>query len=300
MVGAGVVGLSCALKLQEAGRRVTIRAEARTPRTTSDVAAAYFYPSRMAPDPRILRWGLATRARLAELAKDPGSGVRPAEALHLARPGAETPWWAPVMEGFRAARPDELPPGHAAGWMARTFVAEMPVYLRHLERAFEAAGGAFEAGHVADVQALAREDGRLVVNCTGLGAREAARDETMYPIRGQVVRVENAGLARIVSDPATMSYVVPRSRDVVLGGTAQEGDWRLHPDAATEADILRRCAALVPGVAQARVTGRAVGLRPGRPTVRLEREGRVVHCYGHGGSGMTLSWGCADEVADLA
>ena len=43
----------------------------------------------------------------------------------------------------------------------------------------------------------------------------------------------------------------------------------------------------------------AVGLRPARPAVRLEAEGRVVHCYGHGGAGVTLAWGCAGEVAAL-
>lgn len=303
MVGAGVVGLSCAIRLQEAGHRVVVRARARTPHTTSDVAAAYYYPSRMMADPRILRWAPATRAELARLARDNASGVQPAEALQLARPGAERPWWSEVMEGFRAARPDELPPGYAAGWVARTFVAEMPVYMRFLEARLLAMGGRLEHGEVMDVQALAREDGRLVVHCAGLGARETAKDATMFPIRGQVVRVENPGLPRVVSDPdgpLAVAYVVPRARDVVLGGTAEEGDWRLEPDPATEAEILRKCALLEPRLAGARITGRAVGLRPGRPSVRLEREGRVIHCYGHGGSGMTLSWGCADEVADLA
>jgi D-amino-acid oxidase len=46
-----------------------------------------------------------------------------------------------------------------------------------------------------------------------------------------------------------------------------------------------------------------VGLRPARPAVRLETEGTpggvIVHCYGHGGAGVTLSWGCAEEVADV-
>jgi D-amino-acid oxidase len=52
----------------------------------------------------------------------------------------------------------------------------------------------------------------------------------------------------------------------------------------------------VPALRQARVLRHKVGLRPVRPAVRLERVGDVVHCYGHGGAGITLSWGCADEV----
>ena len=49
--------------------------------------------------------------------------------------------------------------------------------------------------------------------------------------------------------------------------------------------------------------GHRVGLRPARRTVRLEavpgETGTVVHCYGHGGSGVTLAWGCADDVLAL-
>jgi D-amino-acid oxidase len=86
---------------------------------------------------------------------------------------------------------------------------------------------------------------------------------------------------------------------VVLGGTAEEGAEDRTPDAATTAAIRARCATLVPALRDAPVVGVAVGLRPARPTVRLEAEGRVVHCYGHGGAGVTLAWGCAGEVAAL-
>jgi D-amino-acid oxidase len=106
------------------------------------------------------------------------------------------------------------------------------------------------------------------------------------------------------SDPEHLLYVVPRERDVVLGGTAQEGDEDLRADPATAEAILSRCAAAVPALRGARVTGGRVGLRPVRPAVRLESEdrtgGRIVHCYGHGGAGVTLAWGCAEEVVALA
>jgi glycine/D-amino acid oxidase-like deaminating enzyme len=70
-------------------------------------------------------------------------------------------------------------------------------------------------------------------------------------------------------------------------------------DAATTEAIVARCAARVPAVAGARVLSVAVGLRPARPAVRLEAAGRIVHCYGHGGAGVTLAAGCAAEVAAL-
>jgi D-amino-acid oxidase len=96
---------------------------------------------------------------------------------------------------------------------------------------------------------------------------------------------------------------VPREKVVVIGGTATEGSYEPRPDPATADAILARARALVPELARATVVAHRVGLRPARPTVRLEAErvgeGTLVHCYGHGGAGVTLSWGCADDVAAL-
>jgi D-amino-acid oxidase len=76
--------------------------------------------------------------------------------------------------------------------------------------------------------------------------------------------------------------------------------WDTAVDPGTAQAILARCVALEPDLADARVLSHAVGLRPGRPEPRLETERRdggvVVHNYGHGGGGVTLSWGCAEEV----
>jgi D-amino-acid oxidase len=149
--------------------------------------------------------------------------------------------------------------------------------------------------------------GRLVVNCTGLGARTLCDDDRVYPLRGQVVRVRNPGLTRCLADdvgPRALSYVVPRRRDVVLGGTADAHAWDRTPDPAVTQRILARCAELEPRLRDADVLDVNVGLRPARDEVRLETErvgtGVVIHNYGHGGAGFTLAWGCADEVLALA
>ena len=76
------------------------------------------------------------------------------------------------------------------------------------------------------------------------------------------------------SDPRRLVYVVPRESDVVLGGTAQEGAEDRRPDPAATEAIRARCAALVPALRDAPVLDVAVGLRPARPAVRLEAEGR--------------------------
>ncbi len=111
--------------------------------------------------------------------------------------------------------------------------------------------------------------------------------------------VEGAEVDRWWLDDAGPTYVIPRSDRVVVGGTFEEGDWDRTPSVETAAAILDRATRLVPALADGRVVGHRVGLRPLRSEVRLERVGDVVHCYGHGGAGVTLAGGCAGEVVQL-
>jgi len=138
-----------------------------------------------------------------------------------------------------------------------------------------------------------------VVNCSGLGARHLADDSSVVPVQGQIVVVEQFGLERWWLDPSGPTYVVPRAHDVVVGGTEVHGEWSRTPSPATAEVILDRATVLVPALAGARVLRHKVGLRPARPTVRVECVADVVHCYGHGGSGVTLCWGTAAEVVGL-
>lgn len=105
-------------------------------------------------------------------------------------------------------------------------------------------------------------------------------------------------------DDDWQAYVVPRRDDVIMGGTAIVNDWTTEPDEQATRGIIERCASICPALAEPEILRVKVGLRPGRPTVRLEQEERpdgrcVIHNYGHGGAGFTLSWGCAEEVAEL-
>ena len=104
-------------------------------------------------------------------------------------------------------------------------------------------------------------------------------------------------------NPAGLTYVVPRDDDVVLGGTEEANSWDETLNATAEAEIIARATALVPALAGQPILSRAVGLRPARGTVRLEpvpgHARPVIACYGHGGSGFTLSWGSAPEAARL-
>jgi D-amino-acid oxidase len=212
------------------------------------------------------------------------------EVLPAGRPD---PWWAAAVPQLERTR--DVPPGWSEGWRLTVPVVEMPVYLDWLARRVRDAGGTLTRMNLGGLP----EDGGPVVNCSGLGARLLGADQTVVPVRGQVVHVEQVGLDRWWLDSSGPTYVVPRSHDVVVGGTDVEGEWSRTPSAEVAADILERAARLVPALAGARVLRHRVGLRPVRPAVRLERVGDVVHCYGHGGAGVTLSWGVADEVVAL-
>jgi D-amino-acid oxidase len=119
-----------------------------------------------------------------------------------------------------------------------------------------------------------------------------------------VLKVDAPHIQQGYMDDHHFTYIFPREDGVVLGGIAQPGNWDLNADPIISADILSRCAQVEPSVRSAPIIATLVGLRPGRYEVRLEHEqigdSIVIHNYGHGGVGVTLSWGCAQEVVELA
>jgi D-amino-acid oxidase len=302
VAGCGVIGLTAAICLREAGVDAGIVAAELPPGTTSSVAAALWYPYIAYPEDRVLSWSSRTFEVFEELSGTAESGVLMREGVEIWRHSVPDPWWASAVPHVRRCGDDELPPGYRDGHAFVAPVVEMPIYLKYLMDRFGGAGGSVQRRTLSSLDEV---DARVVVNCVGLGARDLVDDASMEPIRGQVVRVRNPGLKRFVLDednPEGVTYIIPRSGDCILGGTADEGEWDLEPDQETAAGILRRCTQLEPRLKDAEVLEHKVGLRPGRPEIRLEREdGPIprIHNYGHGGSGITLSWGCAEETLRL-
>jgi D-amino-acid oxidase len=305
VVGCGVIGLTAGVLMREMGLDVRIVTAALPLQTTSSVAAALWLPYKAYPEDRVLTWGSRTFEVFEDLSRVPESGVRMRQGVEIWREPVPDPWWASAVPGVRRCTDDALPPGYTDGHAFVAPVIEMPVYLGYLLDRFLGSGGRVEHRAVSSLEEAG--EGGVVVNCAGLGARELVGDPSMEPIRGQIVRVRNPGLERFVLDednPEGVTYVIPRSQDCILGGTAEEGEWDTEPVPETAAAILRRCAELEPRLAGAKVLEHKVGLRPGRPEIRLEIEDVAqspprVHNYGHGGSGVTLSWGCAEETLRL-
>lgn len=161
----------------------------------------------------------------------------------------------------------------------------------------------------------------LIVNCTGLGAYELAGDTDLAPHRGAVIRIDNTGQVMprittahcVANDPSTdqqdMIFIVPRGNDrLLLGGLVEPDEWATDVglDYPPIDDLYRRNVDFLPILADAKLDHAEpvrVGLRPFRgQSVRLEHEPGtgIIHNYGHGGAGVSLSWGCAEHVVALA
>jgi D-amino-acid oxidase len=306
IVGAGVSGLTTGVRLAEAGHRVEIWTADPPVATTSYVAGALWGPYLAAPMDRVIAWSARSLDVFTGLIADPATGVRLVAGVEASVGPAEPPVWRQGLAGFRVLGPQERPDGFAAAWRFAAPVVTMPVYLDYLGRRFADAGGVVRTRRISSLtEALAQAP--VVVNCTGIGARDLVPDPTVVPTRGQLVVVENPGLTEFfVADTPSpdLVYFFPHGDVLVLGGTAQPGAADRAPDPATARAIQARCARIEPRIGGARIVGHRVGLRPTRPAVRLEAEQiegvRVIHNYGHGGGGVTLSWGCADEVRQLA
>jgi D-amino-acid oxidase len=305
VVGAGVSGLTTAICLAEAGLTVRVLASCASSRSTSAVAGAMWGPY-LADDPRIVGWGETTRATLEKMClREPRSGVTVASGMVADRRSNEALEWETTLPDFSVCAETELPRGYLGGWRMRVPIIDMSLYLPYLEARLRHVGVQVDHASLRSLDDPIIGDSKIVVNCAGLGSRELVGDVELYPVLGQLVVVQNPGITwffdgRGNDDQPT--YFIPQGERMVLGGCAIRYQERAEVDPELALRIIERCAEIEPLLGEARVEAHLVGLRPCRPTVRLEvdRSGQrpVVHNYGHGGSGVTASWGCAKEVLE--
>lgn len=311
VVGAGVSGLTTALCLARAGVAVQIVSDG-DPLATTSAAAGAIWGLYSVTDDRLLGWGLETWDELQHLAETrPESGIQMATGIEAAHETTTPPDHIVELADFTEAKGPDLPNGYAAGWRYRVPVVEMRSYITFLMAELAGLGVGIDLERkVTSFDEVADEAG-AVVNCTGLGARDLVPGERdkMLPVQGQLVVVDNPGVQGFFVDdphPRTndLTYFISHGDHVVLGGSWVPNQEDTTPDEAVTEQILARCVAVEPALRDANFRSARVGLRPERQRVRLEREqhpacGSIVHNYGHGGAGLTLSWGCANAVRGL-
>ena len=307
VVGAGVIGMTTAVVLAEAGFGVSVLARELPADTTSAAAGAIWGPYLVEPRDRVEVWAAESLRIFTGLAEMPGTGVRLVAGVEASRTMSAPPDFLVMLDDVRACGEAELPDGFVIGWRYTVPLIDMDVYLPYLCDRLDTAGGSIHKQPVAMLREAARL-GPVVVNATGLGARELAGDSDLHPIRGQLVMMDNPGLTEFFTEDtgwsADLLHLYPHGDRLVLGGVAQDGSWDMEPDEITARRIVERCAAIDPRVALLPVLAHRVGLRPTRPVIRCEADAtitgyRLLHNYGHGGAGVSLSWGCAEEIRRL-
>jgi D-amino-acid oxidase len=306
VIGAGVIGLTTAVCLAEAGARVRVLSHDPLDATTSAAAGAVWAPYRIGGNPaRIQAWSRRSLEVFNALSRVPRSGVHTIISLEVGHRSVPAPEWASLTPGARPCLSAELPAGYSHGYRFVLPAIDMPVYLAHLLGRLERAGGTLQEQTVSALDEV-RDAASVVINCAGMGARALASDPTVRPVRGQLVVVANPGVtiglieAEDDEDAHDLTFLIPHDETLILGGTAEPDNNHREPDPATAEAIVARCTRLDPRVAGAPILAHRVGFRPERPEVRVDTEpgsgGRLWHNYGHGGAGVTLSWGCAETL----
>ncbi|HJT81819.1 MAG TPA: FAD-dependent oxidoreductase [Chthoniobacterales bacterium] len=318
VVGAGVSGLTAGCLLAECGYDSTIVADEIGLQTTSGAAGAIWFPYDVEPFDAALKWALESYQTFEQLSQNRNSGVSMIELRTFSRDGTITiPAWAAGLGATRITdtvstthfvrqaevQMTESPKIFSSGFSLMVPLIDTSIYLDFLAARFRVAGGKLITNRrLKQLKDIAPEFS-VIVNCAGIGAGTLVSDPDLEPHRGQVVIVPKLNLSEaIVCDDAPLMYAIPRTNDCLFGGTNEVSDDRT-PAAATTAAILKECSRVL-GITAPEVLAARVGLRPFRRSgIRLETERlgnrTVIHNYGHGGAGFTLSWGCAGQVLRL-
>lgn len=318
VVGAGVVGLSTAINIQKLLPTVdvTIFADKFTKDTTSHGAGGLFRPNvehLIGVDPdTVKRWstdGFKFYSSLALSAEACNSG-------HMILPGyvfSNTPILNPLYKGlvfsFHELSGEDLKKlgvNYKYGYQVTTIVTDLSRYLPWLMTRFKDEGGHVE---VRTVQSLEEFVGKYdaVVNCSGIRSRQLVGDNSVYPVRGHLIRIKAPWIKNWVYTEDS-AYFIPGFDSVAIGGIRQKDNYSMAIDPKDTAGILERCHRLWPSLKGAPIISEWVDLRPHRDPVRIEKEVMkfskgsltVVHNYGHGALGITLSWGTSIDAAKLA
>lgn len=304
VAGAGISGMSTAYILQQKGYSVTIFAKAFSPSITSNKAAAFWFPYHVRNDQRGIEWCNTSYEYYRQFMNTPEAGISMHQLLKVLREDIqeEEPVWKQFLPpGSFCEVPDsELPKGMAKIYDVQVPLIETQLFLPWLSHQLQENGVELVEREILDFDELsALYD--LVVNCTGLGSRHLCKDDSIIPVRGQVALLAPGPALPIYLDNEKPLYVVPRKDAIIVGGTFEPNVMAEVTEPHTIDQILTNAYEVFPQLKQQAVLGSWAGLRPYRPDVRLEAEPgkNIVHNYGHGGSGFTLAFGCAESVGRL-
>ncbi|XP_022129361.2 D-amino-acid oxidase [Pieris rapae] len=315
VLGAGINGTTCALKIKEKypDYDVTLLGAQFSPNTTGDGSGGLWYPYLCGKTPEALigKWGIETYSLLLKLWRQGGYGISLQPVYVMYRDGTQSaPKWANDVFGYMELDQKQLEyfnklfsVQYVAGNTFNTFVVNPSTLLKRLEQQLDALKVTRRQGSVKSLTDPILRDYDVIINCTGLGAREVVPDDKVHPIRGQILKVNAPWVFYSIQDKCSGHYIIPNDTFCVLGGTGQANNYSTEVNNDDTDFIEKGCHNLIPSLKGAKLQKYFVGLRPARDEVRVEVErvnGKLcIHNYGHGGSGFTLFWGCGITVLEL-
>jgi len=254
VIGCGSVGLTCARQLQRRGFDVTIYAAAVPPNVTSNMSLAGFTPNSglVENDRRTPEWDAQYRRaaeisyRQLQLLAGPHFGVSWLDNYSLTDDLTPPPQGGPerpslnagLTAGREVLQPGEHPFPTKYAIRAPQIRIEPSIYLDNLMRDFTLFGGRIVVRKFETARDLAALREPIVVNCTGLGARDLFGDQELVPLKGQLtVLVPQAEVNYHTNGPNAQQrpgqlgiHMMARNDGIILGGTSQRGVWTLEPD----------------------------------------------------------------------
>ncbi len=252
VIGAGVMGLTTARLVQQAGFPVTIYTADGPLGTTSNLAGGQWGPTGHYRESSVTQeWRSQYKAALAvswerfRSMDELRYGIRwlptYTEADRIAAPGLE-----PYFPGSRLLAAGDHPFSVPELAVYRTMYVEVGRYLAELTADFLRDGGKIRVRRFATASELLELPEPLLFNCTGLGARDLFGDQELGPVRGQIVMLApQPDVQYAYTLPS--GYMVPRGDGVVLGGTFERDVWSTAPDPQTIAGIVESHRRLMQG-----------------------------------------------------
>jgi D-amino-acid oxidase len=320
VLGGGIIGITTGIVLLRSGYRVTLYAKELVAHSVSAAAGAMWLPI-WASDPTVVssnhNHSMATWSsegwHSLQNALGKNSGVEWMTAREMfAEEILPPPYLASLLPGFQCGYDDRLPSGYRFNWSFTTLLIHPHAYLEFLLTIFTTLGGRIML-RLVDINNIAVLPEPILVNSLGLGARDFVDDPGLIPVKGQLVFHKPVRLQFIMA--AGDFVVLPRRDALVLGSLFHtEYDDIEATEANTELiwDTISRWCTKKPGdigipqgaLRRDSILGTIACLRPfRRQGPRVEHEHlmgkEIIHNYGHGGSGFTIGWGCANSVRQI-
>ncbi len=316
-MGAGIIGITNAVCLLQEGFSVTVFTKDNPLETNSDAAVATWYT----PDnskPMLQKYCLESLTKFYELIEfEPSCGVKKIPVI-LYFKGEEdfiNSVWAkePLKTLVNLSDPPAKQakiPGFPFSVLVHNPLIDPTIYRPYMLKKFKALGGELKIEKIDSLTELT-DLYDVVVNSAGWEAKYLTHDPLIYPARGQTETIkipQDLGASYSLNVEAMDAYVVfrPLSEDCVIGTTYQVGDSDRAVRESDKKAIFQKVSAFFPYVKDKSIEATSkTGIRCGRSEVRIEgeevnnthgKQSLIVHCYGHGGTGYSASWGSADEV----